>query len=131
MHLVLVAGVEKPTPSERGAWKQYEEMLMLAVHEIADAKKLTGDEAWRMSSKVFKEAMEPRIKIRVVELGEKQGKGHTVQAKNLDEIIEMVRNQAGEKGFDMDVEDKDDGSVVCSFSQHGIKRNYTVSLRRL
>lgn len=126
-----VAGVELPTPSERGAWQQYEEMLTLGVHEIADAKKLTGDEEWRMSSKVFKEAMEPQIKVRVVELGEKQGKGHTVQAKNLDEIVDMVAKQAGEKGFDMDVEDKDDGSRLCSFSQHGIKRNYTVSLRRI
>ena len=126
-----VAGVERPTPSERGAWQQYEEMLQLAVNELADARKLSKDKSWRMSSTVFKEAMEPRIKVRVVELGDSKGRSHTVEAKNLEEIIEMVRKQAGERGFDMDVEDKDDGSHVCTFAQHGIKRNYRVTLSRI
>jgi hypothetical protein len=126
-----VAGVERPTPAERSAWKQYEEMLQLAVNELADARKLSKDKSWRMSSTVFKEAMEPRIKVRVVELGDTKGKGHTVEAKNMEEIIEMVRKQAGERGYDMDVEDKDDGSHVCTFAQHGIKRNYRVTLLKL
>jgi hypothetical protein len=126
-----VAGVERPTPSERSAWQQYEEMLQLAVNELADARKLTKDKSWRMSSTVFKEAMEPRIKIRVVELGDTSGRGHTVEAKNMEEIIEMVRKQAGERGFDMDVEDRDDGSRVCTFSEYGVKKNYRVTLLRL
>ncbi len=125
-----VAGVERPTPNERGGWTQYEEMLTLAVNELADARKLTKSD-WRMSSKVFKEAMEPRIRVRVYELGEKKGKGHTVEAKNMDEIIEMVKKQAGAKGFDMDVSADDNGSQVCTFSQYGIKRNYRVTLQRL
>ena len=126
-----VAGVERPTPSERGAWEQYEEMLQLAVNELAEARKLSKNKSWRMSSAVFKEAMEPRIKIRVVELGDSSGRSHTVEAKNLEEIIEMVRKQAGERGFDMDVEDKDDGSRVCTFSEFGVKRNYRVTLSRI
>lgn len=126
-----VAGVERPTPSERSAWKQYEEMLQLAVNELADARKLSKDKRWRMSSTVFKEAMEMRRKFRVVELGDTSGRGHTVEAKNMEEIIEMVRKQAGERGFDMDVEDKDDGSRVCTFSEFGIKKNYRVTLLQL
>jgi len=126
-----VAGVERPTPSERSAWKQYEEMLMFAVNELADARKLCKDKSWRMSSTVFKEAMEPRISVRVVELGENKGKGHTVKVKNMEEIIDMVRKQAGSKGFEMDVQDDDDGSRLCTFAQHGIKRNYSVRLRRV
>ena len=126
-----VAGVERPSPSERSAWKQYEEMLMLAVNELADAHKLSKDKSWRMSSTVFKEAMETRIKIRVVELGGAKGKGWTTEAKNMEEIIEMVRKQAGVKGYDMDVQDDEDGSKLCTFSEYGIKRNYSVRLRRL
>jgi hypothetical protein len=126
-----VAGVERPTPSERSAWTQYEEMLQLAVNELADARKLSKDKSWRMSSTVFKEAMEPRIKVRIVELGDGKGKGWTTEAKNLDEIIEMVRKQAGERGYDMDVSDGDDGKKVCTFSEYGIKRNYRVTLQRL
>lgn len=126
-----VAGVERPSPSERSAWTQYEEMLMLAVNELADARKLSKDKSWRMSSTVFKEAMEPRIKVRVVELGERQGKGHTVEAKNMEEVIEMVRKQAGDRGYEMDVQDDDDGSQVCTFMERGIKRNYSVRVRKL
>lgn len=55
-----VAGVERVSPAERSAWKQYEEMLMFAVNELADARKLSKNKSWRMSSTVFKEAMEPR-----------------------------------------------------------------------
>ena len=36
-----VAGVERPVPSMRGAWQQYEEMIQLAVEEMAEARKLT------------------------------------------------------------------------------------------
>ena len=126
-----VAGVERPVPSMRGAWQQYEEMLQLAVNELADARKLTKDKGWRMSSTVFKEAMEPRIRVRVVELGDTKGRSHTVEAKNMEEIIEMVRKQAGEHGFDMEVDDKDDGSHVCTFSEFGVKRNYRVTLSRI
>jgi len=126
-----VAGVERPSPSERSAWTQYEEMLMFAVNELADARKLSKDKSWRMSSTVFKEAMEPRIRIRITELGNTKGKGHTVEAKNMEQIIDMVRKQAGERGYDMNVQDDDDGSRLCTFAEHGIKRNYSVRLRRL
>jgi len=126
-----VAGVERPSPSERSAWTQYEEMLMFAVNELADAHKLSKDKSWRMSSTVFKEAMEPRIRVRVVELGDTKGKGHTVEVKNMEEIINQVRKLAGTKGYDMEVQDDDDGSSLCTFAEHGIKRNYSVRLRRL
>lgn len=126
-----VAGVERPTPSMRGAWTQYEEMITFAVNELADAYKLTGNKSWRMSSTIFKEAMEPRIKVRVYEVGENRGKGHTVEAKNMEEVIKMVRKQSDAAGYDMAVNDDGCGCQTCSFSRHGIKRNYKVTLQRL
>lgn len=125
-----IAGVERPTPSEAGAWKQYEELLQLAVEELADSRK-DGDSSWRMSSTVFREAMEKHIKVRVYEVGDKFAKGHTVEAKNMEEVIEMIRKQAGEKAFDMDVEEHDPSSYTCRFSYQGIKRPYHVKLQRL
>jgi len=124
------AGVERPTPSERGGWEQYEEMITYAVEQLHKARKLTSSD-WRMSSKIFKEAMERKIKIRVYEIGNKFGKGHTVEARNMEEIIEMVRKQAGSKGFEMDVADGEDGGHTCSFSHHGIQRPYKITLKQL
>jgi len=125
-----VAGVERPTPSEREAWRQFEEMLQYGVKELADAR-IDFDSSWRMSSTVFREAMEKRIKVRVYETGDKYGNGHTVEAKNMEEILDMIRKQAGGAGLDMDVTENDPSSCTCTFSSHGIKRNYKVTLQRL
>ncbi len=125
-----IAGVERPTPSEREAWKQYEELLQYGVKELADAR-ASFDSSWRMSSTVFREAMEKRIKVRVYELSDKSGKGHTVEVHNMGEVIEMVRKQAGEAGFDMDVQEHDPSSCTCKFSYQGIQKPYQVKLQRL
>lgn len=125
-----VAGVERPTPSERNAWKQYEELIQYAVEEMAENR--GHDSSWRMSSTMFREAMETRVRIRVYELGEKSGKGHTVEAKNMEEVIEMVRKQAGAKQYDMKVEgDPENGECTCKFSYQGITRPYQIKLQRL
>jgi len=125
-----IAGVERPTPAEKGGWQQYEELLQTGVGELADARKGV-DSSWRMSSTVFREAMEKRIKVRVQEIGDRFGKGHTVEARNMEEVIEMIRKQAGEKAFEMDVEERDPSSCTCRFSYQGIKRSYHVKLQRL
>jgi len=124
-----VAGVERPEPSD-GAWKQYEEMLQIAVEELADARK-DFDSSWRMSSTVFREAMEKRIKVRVFEVGDKFAKGHTVEAHNMEEVIEMVRKQAGQKAFDVDIKEHDPSSCTINFSYQGVKRPYHIKLQRL
>ena len=125
-----VAGVERPTPAMGGAWRQYEEMLQLGVEQLAKFRKDVGSD-WRMSSSIFREAMEKRIKVRVYEIGDKFAKGHTVEARNMQEIIEMVRKQAGSHAYDMEVEESDESCYVCRFSYQGIKRNYYVKLQQL
>jgi hypothetical protein len=124
-----VAGVERPTPSERSAWEQYEEMLVVGVEELSKNRKNNKD--WKMSSDVFHEAMEKRMKIRVFEIGDKFAKGHTVEARNMQEILEMIRKQAGDQDFEMDVKEHDPSSCTCHFYYHGVKRPYHVKLQRL
>lgn len=126
-------GVQNPTPSEKTAWEQYEDLLQYAVKELAEARK-GFDKSWRMSSEVFremKESMEKKIKVRVVEVGDKFGKGHTVEVNNMETVIEMIRKQAGEKAYDMDIDDHGNGACTCKFSYQGIQRPYKVKLQRL
>lgn len=125
-----VAGVERPTPAERAAWKQYEEMLQYAVEQLYEHRKLANSD-WRMSSTVFKEAMERRVKIRVFEIGDKFAKGHTVEAQNIEEVIKMIRKQAGQKSFDMEVEQHDPSSCTCYFSYQGIRKPYHIKIQQL
>lgn len=128
-----VQGIERPTPAERTAYTQFEELLKYAVEQLADARKDTGN-SWRMSSTVFrefKESMEKVCRFRVYEVSDKAGKGWTVEAKNMETIVDMVRNQASGAGFDMDVKEHDPSSCTCNFSYQGIQRPYKVSIQRL
>ncbi len=128
-----VESVTIPTPALRTAYSQFDEMLKYAVKEMFDARKGMDDD-WRMSSTVFrefKESMEREVTIRIYEISPTAGAGHTVKAKNMDEVVEMVRKQAGAKHFDMDVEQHDDSSCTCNFSFQGIKRPYKIELKQL
>ena len=128
-----VQGVERPSPNERTAWDQYTELLKYGVEQLADARKDTNN-SWRMSSTVFrefKESMEKTCKFRVYEVSDKAGKGWTVEAKNMESILDMVRKQAGGAGFDMNVEEHDPSYCTCKFSYQGIQRPYKVSIQRL
>ena len=125
-----VEGVELPTPSERTGFAQFEELLKYAVVELADARK-DADSSWRMSSTVFKEmkeSMTKTVRVKIIELGDTFGKTHTVQAKNIEEVIEMVKKQAGKKHFDTQVEPHEDGTYLCRFSYQGINRQYKIKI---
>lgn len=127
------AGVERPSPDLKNAWKQYEENLQLAVTMLAKERGMDGD--WRMSSAVFREAMEFRShKFRIVELGDQFGKGHTTTAKSLDEIIEKIKNKGNGK-FDVKVINSTDGDnprmATLEFSKHGVRKNYRVRIQQL
>lgn len=128
-----VAGVERPSPDLKNAWKQYEENLQLAVAQLAKERGMDGD--WRMSSAVFREAMESRAhKFRVVQMGSEFGKGHTIHAKNLDEIIDLIKNKSN-GAFDTKVVKSTDGDnprmVTLEFSKFGIRKNYKVRIQQL
>ncbi len=128
-----VEGVMLPSPAEKTGYEQFEELLSYAVAEMTDARKGT-DDSWRMSSTVFrefKESMQKMIKVRVYEIGTKNAKGHTVEVQNMEQVIDMIRKQAGKKGYKMDVDEDDPSSCTCKFSYQGIQRPYKVRLQRL
>lgn len=127
-----VAGVERPTPDLKNAWKQYEENLQYAVSQLAKERGMDGD--WRMSSHIFHEAMERKYKFRVIEMGDKFGKGRTVSAKSLDDVIAQIKNKSSGH-FDVDIKKSADpenpNMATLSFSKFGIRKNYRVRIQQL
>ena len=128
-----VAGAERPSPDLKNAWKQYEENLQYAVAQLAKERGMKGD--WRMSSAMFHEAMESRkMSFRVIEMGDEWGKGHTVHAKSLDDIIKKIKNK-GNGRFDVNVRKSSDSDnprmVTLEFSKFGIRKNYRVRIQQL
>lgn len=60
LHLVHTAyhvgGVRRPVPDEKGAWKQYEELIKFGVKQLSSTRGLDGE--WRSSTVLVREADE-------------------------------------------------------------------------
>ena len=125
-----VAAVQRPTPEMRDAWQQYEENIQYAVEQRAKYRGLEGD--WRMSSHVFHEAMEKKVKFRVTTLGDKFGEGRTVKAKSLDDVIDAVKAR-NTSLYDVDIQrdEHDPTKASMTFSKWGIKKNYRINIERI
>lgn len=122
-----VEAVQRPTPDLKDAWEQYEENIAYAVEQLAKYRGLDGD--WRMSSQIFREALEPRSSFRVFASSGMSGTSMNVKAKSLDEVIEAIlKKNAG--SLDIDVNRHTDHSATLIFSKYGIKRNYRLKIER-
>lgn len=132
LHLVQkayeVAGIQRPEPSMAAAWKQYEENIQYAVEQLAKYRGMDGD--WRMSSHVFREAMERKVTFRVSSESPKAKDTYQIQAKNIDDIIDSI-NARNTDMYDIEVKKADDGmSATLLFSKYGIKKNYRLKIQQ-
>ncbi len=55
----FVANIKRPNPDQRGAWKQYTDLLAFGVNALYKAKGAKGD--WRSSDVVYSESIAPNI----------------------------------------------------------------------
>lgn len=84
-----VEGVERPDPTMKTAWQQYEEHLTYAVSQLADNRGMDAD--WRMSSAMFHEAMNPttsKFHVTINKAGKKVKS--VVEAHNTREVINTL-----------------------------------------
>jgi hypothetical protein len=110
-----VANVKRPTPDQKGAWKQYEDLLRDGVKALADTRGLSGN--WRLSKTAFAEGIQTpeldevlteasagrdrkhRIFVQVRHIGfDDETTEHEVDAKDMDEVIHSLRHQYQLKG---------------------------------
>lgn len=117
-----VEGVERPDPTMKTAWEQYEQNIAYAVQQLADNRGMDGD--WRMSSSMFHEARKIPIKYKV-QMGETTS---IVEAVEMDEIINNIKKQTL---FDVNVTKSSNSEATLSFSRWGIKKNSTVKINKL
>ena len=123
-----VAGVQRPTPDMKGGWKQYEELLQLAVSQLADNRGMDGD--WRMSSSIFHEAMQKQVYFRVFSNNAKSSEAYKIRAKSIDDIVDgMEKNN--QDLYDIKVDRPTPQKAVLTFSKWGIKRNHRVTIEQL
>lgn len=114
-----VANVKRPTPDQKGAWKQYEDLLRVGVKALADNRGLSGE--WRMSSTAFKEQADTsaldqileeatgtrnhRIFVRVKSIGfDDAEREYEVEAGSMDEVVQSFMAQAKRNGRHVRIE---------------------------
>jgi hypothetical protein len=120
-----VAGIQRPTPDMKSAWKQYEENLQYAVVQLSKFRGMEGN--WRMSSAVFHEALQKMIRFNVTITSPQYSTSYVTEARSLAEVIEYIKKQ-DQEGFEIEVNKKDDGGAYLRFFRYGIRIKYRVDI---
>jgi len=135
-----VANVQRPFPSIKNSWKQYEENLAYAVQQLALHRGMKSD--WRMSSSVFHEATNQHKFLVSVFNGEKK-KSFIIESDNIDKVLDELStktfgaykmlNETGTKTFgDYDIEQKQIGDKVKLIPRRfGIKQPFSIVVEYL
>lgn len=110
-----VANVKRPTPDQKGAWKQYEDLLRTGVKALADTRGLSGD--WRLSKTAFAEGIQtPELDEVLMEASQFRNRKHRifvrtrhigfddrtteteVDAADMSEVVHKIQHQARRQG---------------------------------
>jgi hypothetical protein len=124
-----VANVRRPTPDQKGAWKQYNDLIQFAVRQLVATRGLDGE--WRTSQILVREDMEQNhigSKRFFVEIpGER---AQEVDGKNMDEIIDAIsnkiRNSKHVTGTKVRVEERSKEHAILTVWVNDIKRERIV-----
>lgn len=111
-----VTGVRRPTPTQKGGWKQYEELIQFAVKQLRATRGVDGK--WRTSPVMIPEAAEavderPIGKRRFfVEIpGDRP---REIDADNMDDIIDSIANKLRREGAKLRIETRDKFATVAT-----------------
>lgn len=118
-----VARIRRPVPDQRGAWKQYEELLRHGVHQLWNTRGNKG--AWRAADVVFAENHVPTIEPLIEDIG-----GHRffvkipgamdveIEASNMTEVIKELSNKIRRHGGQVEVRHRThEGAVLVVWKE--------------
>ncbi len=112
-----VEGVQRPDPSMKDAWKQYEENLAYAVQQLSVNRGADGD--WRMSASMFREALEPGNQFSV-KINDEE---FVTEGKDVFEVINRLTEEVGE--YETKIAQEGD-NYKLTFSKHHIRNKTRV-----
>lgn len=124
-----VAGVQRPTPDMKNAWKQYEEILQYAVQQLSRYRGIDGD--WRMSSAIFHEALELRLKFSVRLATPGAATSYVTEARSLQELVDYIVSHDPNE-YEIKVKYTKDGlGATIQFFRFGVKVKYRVDITQM
>lgn len=130
-----VAQIQRPTPEMNDAWKQYEDLISLAVKELTKHRGIDGE--WRMSAHIFHErAPAPKAKTDVVTKYtitsdvDDLPLHATVTAESIDEIVTpMMRFNI--TGHEIEVKHRSPHHAVVYFCKNGKRCGDKITIKRV
>lgn len=120
-----VANVRLPTSQEKGAWKQFQDIIKYAVQQLIATRGINGK--WRMTSTIVSEAELPKeekptpVKNRrffVMVPGESAVE---VEENSMDDIIDRLTNKLRRRGVKTRVEERAKKHVILSVWDDDVK----------
>lgn len=115
-----VANVQRPLPSMKNAWKQYEENIQYAVQQLATHHGMKAD--WRMSSSVFMDSYQVDI------INREDRKRMVVEGISQEELTSKIVKDTLN---DYDIEQiEEDGKVILQPRRFGIKQPFQVVIEK-
>lgn len=113
-----VEGVQRPDPSMKDAWKQYEENIAYAVQQLSVNRGSDGD--WRMSAAMFREA-ENSHKFKVTINDEE----YLTEGRDVFDVINQITEGVGD--FETHIERRN-GAFHLRFTRFRVKNKTTVQI---
>lgn len=120
-----VANVRRPAPDQKGAWKQYEELIQFGVKELHKTRGTDGK--WRMTSTQIREQaeknpLEMNIGKRRFFVDIPNSGSAEIAAKTMDDIIEQITNKLRRHGAKVRVDERAEKHAILSVWVNNVKR---------
>lgn len=115
------ANVKRPTPNEKGAWNQYEDLIAFSVRQLAATRGI--DNQWRIAPVVLREASQPRF---IADIPGAQSV--EVEGDSIHQIIDSITNKLKRQSVHAKVEKRDQYSATLSVWSNDVK-HYEINIR--
>lgn len=120
-----VTNVRRPTPDQKGAWKQYEDLIKYGVQQLSATRGIDGE--WRMSNVLVREAANHNVD-RSQQMGKRRffaevpgSSAAELDGTDLGEIIEQITNKFKRHGASVRVDERNKLGAVLSIWKNGIQ----------
>jgi len=126
-----VAQVQRPTPDMKAAWKQYDELISLAVSSLSKAYGLSGD--WRMSSHIFREGANMKPKQHKFEMSTTINDLPVVGYASADHIDHLIRPifDFNLTGHDIEIKHKSPNNCSVYFCKDGKRTGHKITIKKV
>jgi hypothetical protein len=112
-----VANIRRPIPDQRGAWKQYEDLLKFSVNQLWDTRGKKGD--WRAADVVYGESHVPKIEPLFEAINSKRffvkipnAIDVEVDGSDMTEVIKDLTNKIRRQGGHVEVRQRNDQGAL-------------------